>query len=314
MSVRPLAVWFYIMLLVGMAWGAPLPFSPARGETVTDPRPTVSVDLPNQGNYDHSSARMWFNGREVSAQCLKTPLFVSFRPLSRMEAGSVTVRFSIADLKGQREEWEWSFQVEPRGRIESIHHSAKSELGEYDELVVDMVAEPGGQAWFTLGQDSHKFPMTEGETGHYQGTYLVKPGDYKMGVPVIGHLQLGPTTDTIVAEPKVIVFGHIFRVRVDEPKSGSKMPLNFKIKGRTRPGAKVTAVANIGFDNSVSPPNTITGEGGTGGIEARADKDGFFEMEYGVPLKLPNMRAALAIFATDDEGQRSVPTILNVHF
>lgn len=306
------ALW--LCLVVSPALGQDLPYSPGNGEVVSEARPLVTVKLPKGHSYNHASARMWVNEREVSASLLRTPMFVSYRPLGEMLAGPVAVRFTIPDEQGDKVELAWTFQLEPRGRIQEVTHNAETELGEYDELVVEMRAEPGGQAWFEVEGFKRDLPMHEEELGLYRGSYTVKPGDMKMEGTVKAHLQLGPRVETAAADRPVTIFGNIFRVKVFEPVSGSKVPLNFLIKGRTRPGAKVTAVANVGFDAAMQAPNTNTGDGGTGGIETRADEEGFFELEYGVPLKLPNLRVILAVFAVNQKGERSVPTILQYQF
>lgn len=306
------ALW--LCLVVSPAAGQALSYSPQDGEVVSEGRPLVTVKLPKDAGHNYSSARMWVNGREVSASLLRTPMFVSYRPMGEMAAGPVDVRFTIPDARGRPVELAWAFELKPRGRIQEVTHNAVAELGEYEELVVEMRAEPGGQAWFEVEGFKHDLPMEEEELGVYRGRYLVKPGDMKMEGIVKAYLQLGPRVESVQAEKPVTIFGNIFRVKVYEPVSGSKVPLNFIIKGRTRPGAKVTAVANVGFDAAMQAPNTTTGDGGTGGMETRADDQGFFELEYGVPLKLPNMRVILSVFAVNQDGERSVPTILQYQF
>ncbi|MBI3925017.1 MAG: hypothetical protein HY319_05710 [Armatimonadetes bacterium] len=302
-----------LVLLSQMAAAAPpLSFTPAEGEVVHDPRPVITVNLPADGSVDPGLVRMWVNGREVTGLCLKTPSWVSYRPPVAMEAGPVEVRFATP---GPREV-QFRFQVQPTARIQAVtHNGSVQELSEYDELEVTMRAESGGEAWFEVPGFKEGLPMLEVEEGLYKGKYLVQPGDYKLGGPVVGHLRLGPHLEQLASREPVKIFGHIFRVKILEPANGSQVPLQFTIKGRTRPNARITVVPKIGFDASMRAPSTGNLEGGEGGaIDGKADEKGFFSIDYGVPLKLPNIRVVMAVFAVTEDGERSAPVILHYRF
>ncbi len=320
----------YVLLTLLIALGCapataqPLTFEPANESTVHEFRPVISVSLPGKSEYVHDAARLWVDGKEVSGSCLRTPMFVSYQPMSEMKKGSVRVRFTIPVVGKEPTELRWTFKVDPTGRIKRVSytHDGGDQLQEYDELTVTMEAETGGEAWFTIERIQGKHELKEIEEGIYQGTYLVKPGDYAMGAKVKAYLTFGPKTEEKEADQDIVIFGHLFRVKIYEPADGSEVETQFKIRGRTRPDCKVILVPNIGFNDNMAAPNssnvnTATGQaagGTTGSIETNADANGFFEFNYGVPLRLPNMRVVMNIYAVDPEGERSVPRIMRYKF
>lgn len=208
----------------------------------------------------------------------------------------------------------WTFEVVPSRLIESVTHNAKQALGEYQEMEVTMKAEPGVKATFSIDNESEEYPMEEVERGVYKGTYTVRPGDYHLEVPIKGHLHLGSRRESRVSEEPAILFGHLFRVHIIEPKPGKAPSNNFLIKGRTRPGSKVSIVPRLSFNNNTRAPSSRWSSQAGGSIEARADDEGFFEIEYGVPISVPNLSVVLAVFAVAPDGERSVPITLRYHF
>ena len=304
-----------LLLCLGQpAPGAELSVSPAPGETVAESRPVISVQLPADGALRHEGARLWVNGHEVTGSCLRTPMFVSYQAPGEMAEGEVQVRFQARSADGQPVEQSWSFQVRPPSRITSVVHDAEGELGEYDELAVEMTAEPGGRAWFEIEGLVAEVPMAEGPAGLYRGTYHVKSGDYRLKARVLGHLELGPRSSALPAGKPVSIFGHLFRVKILEPANGAQVPQDFILRGRTRPHARISVVPKIGFDDGMAAATRDAGGGQTGTIPAEADGDGNFSVHYGLPLTLPNMQVVLTVTATDAEGNRSIPTMLRVRF
>ena len=313
-----------MLLLSPLAWAENLDFQPANGQVVHEGRPVVSIGLPGKADYLHSAARMWINGKEVSGSLLRTPSFVSYRPMFDLKKGPIQVRFTIPIVGRDPAELRWTFQLDPRGKVVSFSHDGgEQRLQEYDELKVTMKAESGGEAYFTVGSIGRRQPLTETKDGVYEGTFTVEPGDYAMGAKVKGFYRLGPRQETIEAEDKVIVFGHLFRVKIYEPVDGSEVPTQFQIKGRTRPNSKVTLVPQVGFNNNMDAPNSSNANNprtsaqaasGSGSIEVEADDKGYFVLDYGVPLRLPNLNVVMSIFAVEPGGERSVPRILRYRF
>lgn len=285
---------------------SPLPSSTVRPEELMI---SVSVSGPLVEAMNLAQARLFVNGREVTGQCLRTDRFLSYRPPVPPESGKMEARLEFPNGV----EREWAFEVSRPSAITSVTHSATESLGEYEELTVTLEGEPGLKASFLLGDEEDEHPMTEASRGVYIGTYTVKPGDFYLGEPVTGQLHLGPRVEQLRAKKPVTLFGHLFRVVIYSPKSGSQTPKNFDIKGRTRPGSKVTFVPDLSFQRNSRAPNT-QGSGGDGSFETRADDQGYFTVNYGVPISLPNLSVVMSVFATTPKGERSVPVILRYHF
>ena len=303
------------LLLIGPAWAqeTSLSVSPLPDSSVSrdDLMISVSISGPLMETLNLSRARLFLDGKEVTAQCLRSDGFLTYRPVRTPESGTVQARLEFPNGV----ERSWSFAIAAPQVIESVTHTApKDSLGEYEELTVTMKAAPGYKAHFLVGEDDKKsHPMSEESPGVYVGTYTVEPGDFYLGEPVIGVLDLGQRTEKKTAELPVTLFGHLFRVVIFSPKSGTQTPNNFDIQGRTRPGSKVTFVPKLSFQQTTRAPST-QGRGGDGSFEARADEEGYFTANYGVPLSLPNLSVVMSVFATTPKGERSVPVILRYHF
>ncbi len=296
------------------AGARPLQVTPPPGSIVTEARPVICVDLPTGGVIQPQDARLWVNGSEVTGSCLRTPTFISFQAPGRMSRGPVEVRFVARTADGPPLEQTWTFQVDPASPILAVYHDAERELGQYEDLQVDMQAEPGGQAWFEIEGLPDAIPMEEVTPGQYRGTYTVGTSDFRLQARVSGHLRTGSAVFRREADRPVSLFGHLFRIRVDEPRDDAQVPLNFVVRGRTRPFARISMTPRIGFNEALTPPTRDNPETDTGTIPGEADAQGNFAIQYGFPLRLPNMRLAITLVATDREGNRSLPTTLVVRF
>ena len=308
-------LWMFLVFGVGpaLAEETNLSLSPLPDSSISrdDLMISVSVSGPLAEALNLSRARLFVDNAEVTAQCLRSDRFLSYRPLRTPAPGLLEARIEFPNGV----ERSWSFRVAEPQVIESVTHSAVGEsLGEYEELTVTMKAAPGYKARFLVGEDDKKsHPMVEESPGTYVGTYVVVPGDFYLGEPVIGELNLGQRVERKTADKPATLFGHLFRVVIFSPKSGSTTPNNFDIKGRTRPGSKVSFVPHLSFQKNTRAPNT-RGGGGSGSFETRADEQGFFTINYGVPLSLPNLSVVMSVFAVTPDGERSVPVILRYHF
>lgn len=303
--------WLLACLTVWAQGSTTLSLSPLPETKVSNEDLMVSVSLsgPLVEAMPLSQARLFLNDKEVTLQCFCTDRLLSYRPYSPPNPGRWEARLEFPNGVVRR----WSFQVVAPSLITSVEHSGEESLGEYEELTVTMRAEPGHQGSFRLGRSPTEHPLQETEPGLYIGTYTVMPGDFFLGEPVLVRLQKGNRVEELEAEKPVNLFGHLFRVVIQSPKSGSQTPKNFDIKGRTRPGCKVTFVPDLSFNRNSRAPNT-QGSGTDGSFETWADEEGYFTVNYGVPMTLPNLSVVMSVFATTPKGERSVPVILRYHF
>jgi hypothetical protein len=308
------AAWLVLLVPTGPARATPLTLQPLPGGTVPERRPVISVSYLGDDRALAQSARLWVNGREVTAGCLRAPNFLSYQAPVPMPEGEVQVRFTARTSNAESLEEAWTFRIQARNRIQAVRHDATGELGQYDDLMVEMEAEPGGEAFFEIEGLREDLPMQEVSPGLYRGTCGVLPGDYRLQASVIGHLRTGSEVSSMSAARPVSIFGHLFRVRILEPANGSQVPLNFVLRGRTKPFSRISVTPKIGFDEGMSAPTRDDPSSETGSIPAEADAEGFFTVRYGFPLKLPNMHLAITVVATDHEGNRSIPAFLRLRF
>ena len=82
-------------------------------------------------------------------------------------------------------------------------------------------------------------------------------------------------------------------------------------------------VPRVSFNRNTSPP--VVGQqgqnysaraagSGVGNIETRADENGFWKVNYGIPVKLPNIAVVISVFAISPDGERSAPVTLRYQF
>ena len=284
---------------------SPLPDASVRGEEVMI---SVSVSGPLVETMNLAQAKLYVDDKDVTMHTLRTDRFLSYRPLAPPSPGTINARLEFPNGV----ERTWTFKVAAPQVITSVTHSATDSLGEYEELTVTMEAEPGMRATFLIGDKPQEHAMSEATRGVYMGTYTVKPGDFYLGEPITGQLHMGSRVEQLQAKKPVTLFGHLFRVVIFSPKSGSQQPNNFDIKGRTRPKCKVTFVPDLSFQRNTRAPST-QGRGGSS-FETWADDEGYFTVNYGVPISLPNLCVVMSVFATQPDGERSVPVILRYHF
>lgn len=306
-----LLLWGTVLQSVGADQTSLLLNPPPDGEVQSnDLVVSVSVSGPLKESLPLGSAKLFVAGRNVTGLCLRTESYLSYRPLNPLSPGLVEARLEFANGVVRQ----WTFEVVASELIESVSHNAEESLGEYQELKVTMKAEPGLKATFTIDDDSEEISMEEVTRGEYEGHYTVKPGDYYLGVPIYGQLHLGARTERRKADSEANLFGHLFRVHIIEPLPGKAPSNNFLIKGRTRPGSKVSIVPRLSFNSRTQAPSSRWSSSGGGSIESRADENGYFEIEYGVPISVPNLSVVFSVYAVTPEGERSVPITLRYTF
>ena len=298
---------------MGWSQGLPLELVPLPGERVQDDRPCVQVSWP-EGSLARGRCRLWFNGKEVTTECLRSQGFLSYRPYKAPPPGEIQIRFSSEDPQGAPVEKSWSFQLEPRAWIQDLQHDGQDELFEGDVLEVHFRAPPRGKASFQIDH-LKTVEMLEKEPGYYVGQFKVSTSDCALAAPVLVNYTNADHREEAVAAEQVKVFGGFYRVKVLSPLDGSQVEQNFVLSGHSRPGSRVMVVPKVGFSGVRAPTTNSNSVGSTAGsIPAEVDEQGNFQLEYGLPILLPGMEVVMSIYAIDSEGNRSVPTVVRYHF
>lgn len=287
---------------------------PGNGDVLTELRPIISAEYNKKSQIQYMDSRLWVNGKEVTGQCLISSTFISYQSPVAMDQGTITVRFWSRTLQNEEINEEWSFVLKHPDGITSITHNGKEGLGEFDEFIVEMKGLPGGKATFEADGIFDPQPMQEVSPGVYRSDYKISKYDRARNSKVTCRLTVDGNTYSKTADEPANLMGFLFQIHILEPAEGAEVPLKFKIKGRTRPNCNISIMPQIGMnDNMVSNTRDSTSQK-LGTIPAHSDADGYFEAEYGFLIKLPNMRALLTITASDEQGNRSIPTNLRVKF
>ncbi|MFC1717036.1 WD40 repeat domain-containing protein, partial [Candidatus Poribacteria bacterium] len=115
------------------------------------------------------------------------------------------------------------FEIDVDEDIDEISHDGEDWLREGNSLTVWMIGKPGKQASFDIPGLVAGVPMTEAESGRYQGTYTVQAGDYTVAAKVRCHLDdaeklanetvsidaLEPEVHSVSVEPGMAMVGDV---------------------------------------------------------------------------------------------------------
>lgn len=166
--------------------------TPDKDARVMDSRPLVSAVFRDSGSgIDKDAVRLLVNGRDVTSRAEITRAFISYRPVTPLDAGRVDVELRLADIAGNRTVARWSFDQQRRtqGGIVSVADDFNHTLAPGDVLHVEANASPGGQMTFTAGTIQNA-PMREDRPGHYVGAYTLRRGDDTGGKPIAYRLVM----------------------------------------------------------------------------------------------------------------------------
>lgn len=287
---------------------------PEDGEIISGENSTIYVILDNNAikSDEIKNYTITLNGNDITFLSHKSKNRISLNPLQYLSFGKNQVKIAV-DVNGQLIEKQWCFTYDKNVNITNIDFEPKDALIEGDELKVKMEGRPGGRAWFNLTDKIANIPMDETYSGSYEGTYKVKRGDLIKGVPITCYLDI-PNENISRLESKELVSiqADFFRIRIISPKNAEQVEQNFKICGRTRPEATVRLTAKIEL-KKIAGINLGNIKTESGGIKAKADQNGYFEIEFGFPIKVKDISFNLTFFATDLNGNCSLPAMLTVY-
>lgn len=294
-----------------------LQVTPPPESSVVEERPNVSVKFRNPQITKYDLVRMWFNGVEVTGNCLKTPSFFSFTSFTVIPEGPVTVRIYVPYADGKHDDCSWTFNLHHPKVIQSVSVvNSQEQLSAYQDLWVRIVGRTGCTASFDIEDVAENIPMEEDPSnpGIYNGKYTVKQNDSALKANIIGHVESDFETYSLACEQHPVLMGSLFQIIVTEPADNAEVPLSFTIKGRTRPNSNITITPNIGFREDVGSVSSVEHSDALGSITCDSDENGYFECKYGFLVKLPNLHASLTLNAADPNGERAIPKVIHIKF
>lgn len=244
-----------------------------------------------------------------------------------LPGGLHQIRLVIPAVVGSAREVKWSLQApapveaELRDASVAVTVNAKRTLYEGDLFEVKATGPAGGRATATQGNFS--MALTETAPGQYSASRIIERADYSSAATTRVRVTL-PNGQVVGngSEKDVKVFGRMFSIRIESPVSGSKVPYNFVIRGRTRPHARVSIAPRVGVADSPAMmsvnqnirPSSTTGQTlsqGMGGYDLQADAEGRFEQKFGFPIHIFDISYSFLITARDN-GEQAVPCTLYV--
>ncbi|MBV8148345.1 MAG: hypothetical protein JO092_04575, partial [Candidatus Eremiobacteraeota bacterium] len=90
-------------------------FAPDAGATVNSAHPAIFVAFSAGAVPVNASATaLWVNGRDVTADCVRTPQFIQYVPSYSYPDGSVRVMVRVADRAGNVTTKAWAFTIRTR--------------------------------------------------------------------------------------------------------------------------------------------------------------------------------------------------------
>ena len=90
-------------------------FAPDNGVSVNTTRPAIYATFAADAvPVNPSSAFLWVNGRDVTADCVRTAQFISYLPSYSYPAGPVRVTVRVADRAGNTTTKSWTFTIKTR--------------------------------------------------------------------------------------------------------------------------------------------------------------------------------------------------------
>jgi hypothetical protein len=90
-------------------------FAPDAGTTVNSARPAIYAAFSAGAvPVNASETALWVNGRDVTAECVRTPQFIQYLPSYSYSEGPVRVTVRVADRAGNATTKSWTFTIRTR--------------------------------------------------------------------------------------------------------------------------------------------------------------------------------------------------------
>jgi hypothetical protein len=285
--------------------------APEEQTNTNDPRPNISAAYDDEGSgIALDSVKMIVNGQDVTSRATVTRDFISYRPDSSLQAGPQQVEIRVRDQAGNRSESHWGFVERQRAEsgIKSVSDNVDHAFQPGDTIRAEMVASPGGMAWFSTGS-IQKVPMAEAQPGHYVAEYTIRRGDDTADKPIAFHLLSADGQRFEQAS------NHVVRIATGKPDppvvtspGPNEIPGNpLVVLGTARRNSRVRV--RIEFRNRVL--GLIALQGTAADVSVKVDRDGNWQTEpinLGRVLTNKGTDFTITVTAINAAGEVSEPT------
>lgn len=293
------AAWFAgaVALTLGLAWADTVwQHRPGSDAQVKELTPEISVILPLGASLPYRQATITVDGRDVSADCVKTALLITYRPSQPLTRGLHQVQVAIG---GQQQAW--SFEVVGQPLIAGCIFAAPPAVKPFDRVDVEVRGEARGKAWAELVGFPEKYELKEKLRGNYRGHFKVPAKLTGRDAQVEVFLQKEGALDRQICPGKLAIAAPNLTVAWLTPADGAVVEPRFRAVGKTLPGTRVTIKARLFFRDGVEfgklPKETVQ--------DIKADREGRFAYEYAFPPGLPRLGLRLRAQGHDAGGTAS---------
>lgn len=279
-------------------------FIPEADSVATKP---TSIFIQLQRNLPIQKFEVLFNKKNITSKCRLSQDGIHYYPLFPYAAGKNEVEVTL-EINGADHKQKFNFYYYPQSFIDKIEFNSDEVYYENDQFEVKFTSAPGGCATFEIEGVKDDIPMEEVKKGIYFGRYDVASGDIVSDAKIKCRVRYSNGNNfEKISDEYVNFLGSFFVVRIISPKAGEKVGKSFDITGKTRPNSIVKISAKYSLEN-IPVVGNLKAE--TGGFETKADNEGKFNLNFGLPVKLKNTKLTLCATAKDIDGNQAIPSMM----
>ena len=290
---------------------------PSPDSTISQTQPSISavMDDGSGSGVDDDIVQLIVDGKDVTDASTVTTGFASYRPGKPLAAGKHTVSIALRDKAGNPGSQEWSFTVRAAADvIKSFTHSDLAKLTPGDVITVQLEAEAGGKAAFSIVRGTEtlrKSDMREESPGHYAGEYTVRKDDNLTAAVIVG-LFTTKSGETYTTQAGGQVAGSTSKPAsptVTAPKQDAAVTSPVTVTGTAPAGARVRL--NLQYATTVIGAFRMTGAVADQMVDVAGD--GKFKSEpiaLGTLVKGKNTEYTLTAVTVDPSGAESDPIVV----
>lgn len=216
------------------------------GEVSTGvPRISATLDDGTGSGIDTSACKVALDGQDVTRDAIVEPTFLTYQPANVLTDGEHRVRVTVSDQVGNQATRDWTFVVNARkGLVTSLDSNipqANNHISAGNTLRLELRAQPGGNATFSIGGITQSEPMKEQSPGVYVGQYVPRVGMTTRNAPIDVKFvsKSGAVVSTPLKTPINIDAGLPVKPTIVQPKPDDVVPAHVIISGTAAPNATV---------------------------------------------------------------------------
>lgn len=274
---------------------------PSEGAKIHSFRPQIALYFPPGSAVPHQQARMYLDDREVTGECLKTGLFISYRPQRPLLRGQHHVRVELGE-KASPKNYDWSFEILGSSLIQGCVFEVPPLTRAFDKVKVEVKGQTRCKGWVEIVGYPEQYPLKE-KRGLYRGEFKVPAKLAGQSAAVEVFLEKDDQLDRQLCEGQLTIGALDLTLEWLQPAHESTVPRSFRAEGKALPGSTVELRVKTFFRDGVEfgklPPDARH--------FLKVDSEGRFHFDYSFPPGLPRLAVTLVAVARDASGNQSQP-------